>query len=136
MVKWLVVMAGMMQQAAAPPPPPVGASAVVAEKAEVCAVVGSGHSYFGHYLEVSGVVTGERPDHLMLVGSACAAGLPLGFAAGVRENEDVKTLFLALQGGAGREIKVDVEGSLLFSETGAIVRLQVDRVDRLSYPKR
>ncbi len=135
MVKWLVVLAGMMQQAAAPPATPP-APVVVAEKAELCAVVGSGHSYFGHYLEVTGVVTGEKPDHLMLVAPECPAGLPLGFAAGVLENEDVKTLFLALQGGAGREIKVDVEGSLLFSETGAIVRLQVDRVDQLTYPKR
>jgi hypothetical protein len=104
----------------------------VAEKAELCKVTGSGHTFFGHYLEVSGTVVGGSIDHLALSSSQCGGSIPLGFSKDVLGHEDVKTLVSALKRG---RVSGDFEGGLIFTEQGAILRLQVDRVDALRFAK-
>jgi len=125
MVGKLVVLAGFIlgaQQASGP----------TVEKVELCKVVGSGHAFFGHYLEVSGMVVGDSIDHLALASSQCGASIPLGFTTETRGHEDVKTLVSALNRGS---VNGDFEGGLIFTEQGAILRLQVDRVDALRFAR-
>jgi hypothetical protein len=123
----LGVVAGMQQAPAGPP---------AAEKVDVCAVIRSPHAFFGHYLELSGTVIGAAPDKLSLVSPKCQGGIPLGFSAEVLGHEDVKTLLGAMRTEKPGTISGDFEGGLIFTEQGTILRLQVDRVDRMGFPKR
>jgi len=136
---WLMA-GGLAGQAASAPPQ---AAAPVAEKASVCEVARSGAVYSGHYLELTGIVAGHDPAHLLLTSADCMFGVKMVFSAEAQTHEDIRVLFAAVKrnaeagasGGTDSGITGTFEGKFTYSDDAAGGRFAVDGIDQLNFPK-
>jgi hypothetical protein len=116
----------------------------VAEKASVCEVARAGAVYSGHYLELTGIVAGHDPSHLLLTSSDCILGLKMVFTPEARKHEDIRVLFAAVKrnadagasGGTDSGITGTFEGKFTYSEDASGGQFAVDGIDQLNFPKR
>jgi hypothetical protein len=137
---WLVAVGWAGQAASAPPQ----AAAPVAEKASVCEVARSGAVYSGHYLQLTGIVAGHDPAHLLLTTGDCILGLKMVFSPEAQTHEDIRVLFAAVKrnadagasGGTDSGITGTFEGKFTYSQDTAGGQFAVDGIDQLNFPKR
>ncbi len=139
-VLWLLAV-GLVGQAVSAPPP---AAAPVAEKASVCEVARAGSVYSGHYVELTGIVAGHDPAHLLLTSSDCILGVKMVFSPEVQTHEDIRVLFAAVKrnadagagGGTDSGITGTFEGKFTYADDASGGQFAVDGIDRLNFPKR
>jgi len=112
----------------------------VPEKVDVCEVARTGAKYAGHYLEVTGVVSGLDPAHLLLTSKDCMFGVKLSFSADAMKHDDVRILLAAIKvtskGGTESGISGTFEGRYLYSDQATTVGLQVEGIDHLEFPRK
>ncbi len=140
---WGIAM-GLAAQVASAPPQAAAPAARVAEKASVCEVARAGAVYSGHYLELTGVVAGHDPAHLLLTSSECILGLKMVFSPEAQTHEDIRVLFAAVKrnasagasGGTDIGIAGTFEGKFVYTEDAAGGQFLVEGIDQLNFPKR
>jgi hypothetical protein len=140
---WGIAM-GLAGQAASAPQQAAAPASPVAEKASVCEVARAGAVYSGHYVELTGVVAGHDPEHLLLTSGDCILGLKMVFSPEVQTHEDIRVLFAAVKrnasagasGGTDSGITGTFEGKYTYTDDAAGGQFLVDGIDQLNFPKR
>ncbi len=110
----------------------------------MCEVARAGAVYSGHYLELTGVVAGHDPAHLLLTSSECILGLKMVFSPEAQTHEDIRVLFAAVKrnasagasGGTDIGIAGTFEGKFVYTEDAAGGQFLVEGIDQLNFPKR